>query len=406
VSVDPDPFGLDDLDLVGLRTRPGAKWAQAHGRLAAWVADMDFPVAPPIRDRLIEAARTDVGYPNWPAIGRSPLPDLFIERMAARFGWSPDGERLHEIVDVMHGVSIAIHHLTRPGEGIVVHLPAYYPFLETIRGAGRRVVPVPAQLVDGAWSFDHAELDARLRTGGDEARLVLLCHPHNPTGHVFPRDELEQLAEIATRHDLAVLSDEVHAELVHPPNGHIPFATIGEDAAARTVTVTSASKAFNLAGLRWAILHAGHRGLHEQLEALPRHYFGAPNLMGVAATEAAWTGGDDWQRAVAARLDANRRRLATLLADHLPGVRCAVPDATYLAWLDFRALDLGDDPAAVMRERGVELSSGPRFGPEGVGFARLNFATSARVLEAIVRAMATSPTDRDLETEARSAGKR
>jgi cystathionine beta-lyase len=265
---------------------------------------------------------------------------------------------------------------------------------------------VPAQLVDGAWSFDHAELDARLRTGGDEARLVLLCHPHNPTGHVFPRDELEQLAEIATRHDLAVLSDEVHAELVHPPNGHIPFATIGEDAAARTVTVTSASKAFNLAGLRWAILHAGHRGLHEQLEALPRHYFGAPNLMGVAATEAAWTGGDDWQRAVAARLDANRRRLATLLADHLPGVRCAVPDATYLAWLDFRALDLGDDPAAVMRERGVELSSGPRFGPEGVGFARLNFATSARVLEAIVRAMATSPTDRDLETEARSAGKR
>jgi cysteine-S-conjugate beta-lyase len=404
--VSVDPFGLDDLDVAGLRARPGAKWAQAHGRLAAWVADMDFPVAPVIRDRLVEAARTDVGYPNWPAIGRSPLPDRFIERMKARFGWSPDGERLHEIVDVMHGVSLTIHHLTRPGDGIVVHLPAYYPFLETIRSADRRVVPVPAQMVDGAWSFDHDELDARLRTGADEARLVLLCHPHNPSGHVFPRAELEQLADIAMRHDLAVLSDEVHAELVHPPHGHIPFATIGEEAAARTVTVTSASKAFNLAGLRWAILLAGHRGLHDQLDALPRHYFGAPNLMGVAATEAAWTGGDDWQRAVAVRLDANRRRLSTLLADHLPGVRYAVPDATYLAWLDFRALDLGDDPAAVMRERGVELSSGPRFGPQGVGFARLNFATSDRVLETIVRAMATSPADRDLEAEARPAGER
>ncbi len=406
MSADPDPFGLDDLDVAGLRARPGAKWAQAGGRLAAWVADMDFPVAPVIRDRLVETARTDVGYPNWPTIGRSPLPERFVERMTVRFGWCPDGERLHEIVDVMHGVSVAINHLTRPGDGIVVHLPAYYPFLETIRSAGRRVVPVPAQLVDGAWSFDHDDLADRLRSGADEARLVLLCHPHNPTGHVFRRAELEQLADIALRHDLAVLSDEVHAELVHPPNGHVPFATIGEDAAALAVTVTSASKAFNLAGLRWAILHAGHRGLHEQLEALPRHYFGAPNLMGVTATLAAWTGGDDWQRAVAARLDANRRRLTTLLAEHLPGVGYAVPDSTYLAWLDFRALDLGDDPAAVMHERGVELSSGPRFGPQGVGFARLNFATSDRVLEAIVQTMATSPADGDLEAEVRAAGER
>jgi cystathionine beta-lyase len=404
---DADPFGLDDLDVADLKARPGTKWSRAGGRLAAWIADMDFPIAPAVRDRLIEVARTDVGYPDWPAIGRSALPERFAERMATRFGWAPDVDRLHEVGDVMQGVSVAIHHLTRPGDGIVLHMPAYHPFLETIAAAGRRIVPVPAELVGGAWRFDHDELAARLRQEGpDAARLLLLCHPHNPLGHVFTRAELEQLAEISTRHDLAVISDEIHAELVHPPHGHVPFAALGDEAAARTVTVTSASKAFNLAGLRWAILHAGHDELQSALDALTPHYFGAPNLMGVAATAAAWSDGDEWQRAVAARLDANRTRLTPLLAEHLPGVGYAVPDATYFAWLDFRALALGDDPAATLRERGVELTSGPRFGPTGIGFARLNFATSEGVLEQLVRAMPGLPGHGDLGAEAGAAGER
>jgi cysteine-S-conjugate beta-lyase len=404
---DGDPFGLDDLDVAELKARPGTKWAHAGGRLAAWIADMDFPVAPAIRDRLIEVARTDVGYPDWPAIGRSSLPERFAERMATRFGWAPAVARLHELGDVMQGVAVAIHHLTRPGDAIVLHMPAYHPFLGTIAAAGRRVIAVPAELVGGAWRFDHDELDARLGDAGPgAARLLLLCHPHNPLGHVFSRTELEQLAEIANRHDLAVVSDEIHAELVHPPHGHVPFAALGEDVAARTVTVTSASKAFNLAGLRWAIMHAGHDAMQSALDALTPHYFGAPNLMGVAATEAAWSDGDQWQRAVAARLDANRTYLATLLAEHLPGVGYAVPDATYFAWLDFCPLSLGDDPAATLRERGVELSPGPRFGPQGIGFARLNFATSARVLDDIVRAMAGSAGDGDLDAEAGATGER
>jgi cystathionine beta-lyase len=304
----------------------------------------------------------------------------------------------------MQGVSVAIHHLTRPGDAIVLHMPAYHPFLGTIAAAERRVVEVPAHLHDGAWRFDHEELGARL--AAEPARLLLLCHPQNPTGHVFTRPELEQLAEIAGRHDLVVVSDEVHAELVHPPHEHVPFASLDPDVAARTVTVTSASKPFNLAGLRWAILHAGADELQSALDGLPEHYFGAPNLMGVAATEAAWSEGDDWQRAVAARLDFNRTYLAELLAAHLPDVRYAVPDATYLAWLDFRSLGIGDDPAAVMRERGVELSAGPRFGPQGRGFARLNFATSAPVLQRIVAAMAGSPENGDLQPETGAIGER
>jgi cysteine-S-conjugate beta-lyase len=393
-----DPFGLDDLDVERLKARPGTKWHLPRGRLAAWVADMDFPIAPPIRDRLVELARADVGYPDWPVVGRSMLPERFATRMATRYDWNPAVDRLHELADVMQGVSVAIHHLTRPGDAIVLHMPAYHPFLGTIAAAGRRIVEAPAQLHDGTWRFDHDELDARLTA--DPARLLLLCHPQNPTGHVFTRRELEQLAELAARHDLVVVSDEVHAELVHPPHHHVPFASLDREVAARTVTVTSASKPFNLAGLRWAILHAGADELHSALDALPNHYFGAPNLMGVAATEAAWSEGDAWQRAVAARLDHNRTYLAELLTGHLTGVGYAVPDATYLAWLDFSALGLGDDPAVAMRQRGVELSAGPRFGPQGRGFARLNFATSARVLERIVVAMAGSPAHGDLQSEA------
>jgi cysteine-S-conjugate beta-lyase len=399
-----DPFGLDDLDVERLKARPGTKWHLPRGRLAAWVADMDFPIAPAIRNRLLELARTDVGYPDWPVVGRSMLPERFADRMAARYDWKPAVDRLHELADVMQGVSVAIHHLTRRGDAIVLHMPAYHPFLRTIAAAGRRIVEVPAHLHDGAWRFDHETLDARLTA--EPARMLLLCHPQNPTGHVFTRPELERLAEIAARHGLVVISDEVHAELVHPPHHHVPFASLDPEAAARTVTVTSASKPFNLAGLRWAILHAGADELQSALDALPDHYFGAPNLMGVAATEAAWSEGDDWQRAVAARLDFNRTYLAELLATHLPDVGYAVPDATYLAWLDFRALDVGDDPAVVMRERGVELSAGPRFGAQGRGFARFNFATSARVLERIVAAMAGSSPNGDLQPEAGAAGER
>ncbi len=380
-----DEHGLDPA-LKTLRGRPGVKWASIDGRLAAWVADMDFPIAQPIADRLQALAGSDVGYPNWPSLLRSPLPERFAARMSDRFGWEPAADRLLELADVMQGVVVAIHHLTAPGDGVVLHVPSYPPFLSAIAAAGRRLIEVPAQLVDGRWGFDHDELDDRLAR--DPARMLLLCHPHNPTGHVFDRVELDRLAEIAMRHDLVVVSDEIHGELVHPPHRHLPFASLGSEVEARTVTVTSSSKAFNLAGLRWAIAHVGSAALHSALAALPDHYFGAPNVMAVAATEAAWQDGDEWQAAVGRQLDANRVRLVDLLATHLPGVGYSIPDATYLAWLDCRGLELGDNPAATFRRRGVELSPGPRCGPQGQGFARLNFATGPTLLAQIVEAMA------------------
>lgn len=375
-----DPFGLRSLRVEDLERRPGVKWQRDPGRLAAWVADMDFPVAPAVRDALVELATTDVGYPNWPRTGaRSPLPERFAARMSDRFGWEPGQDRLHELADVIQGVRIAIHHLTEPGDGIVLHTPAYPPFLASIRRAGRRLVDVP-------WPFDLDAVEDRLQV--ESARMLLLCHPHNPTGEVFDRSTLERLAELAARFDLVVVSDEIHADLVHAPHHHVPFASLGADVEARTITVTSASKAFNLAGLRWAVAHAGSDVLQRSLADLPEHYLGAPNVMAVAATEAAWRDGDAWLNAVLAQLDENRRLLGDLLAHHLPDVGYRPPDATYLAWLDARRLDLGDDPAEEFRRRGVELSPGPTFGPQGRGFVRLNFATSPDILRRIVVTMA------------------
>jgi cysteine-S-conjugate beta-lyase len=374
-----DPFGLRSLDVEQARTRPGAKWQFHPAAYAAWVADMDFPIAPAIRDRLIEVATTDVGYPVWGGKrGVSPAVIAFIDRMVERYGWSPRPEWLFEMNDVIQGVRVAVHHLTRPGDGVVLHTPAYHPFLDTIDSMHRRIVRVPSP-------FDHDALDSTL--GREPARLMILCNPHNPTGHVFTRPELEHIAEIAARHDLVVVADEVHADLVHAPHGHVPFESLGPEVASRTITVTSASKAFNLAGLRWAIVHAGSEAMRSALDALPAHYLGTPNVMAVEATATAWAAGDAWLESVRAVLDENRQALSGLLAARLAGVRYTPPEATYLAWLDCRELGLGDDPSLTFRERGVELSPGPQFGEEGRGHVRLNFATSPAILAETVAAM-------------------
>ena len=373
-----DPFGLRSLDLDELRARPGAKWHRFHPRIAAWVADMDFPVAPAIREALVRTVTGDLGYPDWPYLRNTPMRPITVARMQRRFGWEPQTERLHELSDVMQGVHLAVQHLSAPGDGVVVHTPAYYPFLDTLKVTGRRLVAVPSP-------FDHDELDDRLST--ESARLMILSNPHNPTGHVFTRAELERIAEVAARHHLVVVADEVHADLVHDPHVHVPFESLGREVSARTVTLTSPSKAYNLAGLRWAIMHAGHEPLHDLVLSMPRHYFGTPNVVSTAAAAAAWTQSDDWQAAVRQVLDENRQALVGLLAMHLPGVRYEPPDATYLAWLDCRGLGLGDDPAEAFRWVGVELSPGPQFGPGGAGHARLNFATSPAILEQIVSSM-------------------
>jgi len=379
-----DEFGLRSLDVEQLRRKRGAKWGARDARFSAWVADMDFPVAPAIIDGLQAVIDgNEFGYPNWGGpFSKSPAAKLFCPRMSERFGWEPNPDRVHDMIDVIQGMRSSVHHLSVPGDGVVLHMPSYHPFIDTIGEMERRLVPV----VREGDAFDYDDLERRLTE--DPATLWILCHPHNPLGHVFQRTELERIAEIAERFDLVVISDEIHSDLMMPGHTHIPFESLGPHVSARTVTVTSASKAFNLAGLRWAVVHAGSAAMNEALGALPGHYLGAPNVMAVTATIAAWTEGDAWLDAVLEVVDENRRELSGLLDSYLPGVVYEPPSATYLAWLDCRALQLGDDPAETFRSRGVELSPGPQFGPQGLGHARINLATSPGVLAATVEAMA------------------
>jgi cystathionine beta-lyase len=196
------------------------------------------------------------------------------------------------------------------------------------------------------------------------------------------------MADIAERQDLLIISDEIHADLTYAPNTHLPIASLSPEIAARTVTIHSASKAFNVAGMRHAVAHVGPAAVRAAWDALPDHLLGALNLVAAEITEVAWSEGDAWLAAVTAYLDRNRRWLGALLAEHLPDIGYVPPEATYLAWLDCRAMG-GDDAAfRVFEQRGVQLTAGPDFGRGGDGFVRLNFATSAAILELIVRSMA------------------
>ena len=376
-----DPYNLRSLDIEQVRARSGAKWQYDPAGYAAWVADMDFPIAPAIRDRLIEVASTDVGYPAW-SRGVSPAAAAFVDRMAGRYGWNPQPSWLYEMNDVIQGVRVAVHHLTGPGDGVVLHTPAYHPFLDTIASMGRRIVRVPSP-------FDHDALDSALAR--EPARLMILCHPHNPTGHVFTRAELERIAEIAVRHDLFVISDEVHADLVFPGHTHIPIASLGPEIAARTLTLMSATKAFNIAGLRCAVAIFGSESLKTRFRALPAHIRGGINSFGLGASEVAWTQAQPWLDEVMAYLDGNRAIVADFVKQRLPGIRHVTPEATYLAWLDCRALALPEDPFTFFLERGrVALSDGRKTGQGGEGHVRLNFATSRPILQQILERLEKS----------------
>lgn len=384
---------FDGLDPEVLRARAGAKWqVPPDGVLPASVADMDFPVAAPIVSRLRGAVAGDLGYPDWPQ-GASPLREAFASRMAERFGWCPDAARVREFSNVTQAVFVMIELLTQPGDAVAVHTPSFRPFIDGIARMNRWLVPIRMCRDRDGWTFDPDRLSADLASV--RCPVLLLVNPHNPTGRVFTEPELRALADICERHDVTVIADEVHADIAFPGHRHIPFAALGPAAARRTVTITSASKAFNLAGLRCAACHIGPERLWRALASRPAELTGSVGILGVIATLAAWHEASAWLDGTLAYLDGNRRLVGDVLGRRMPAISCDLPEATYLAWLDCRSLGWGADPAAeFLRRARVQLSPGPDFGIGGDGFARLNFATSRpvlrRILDRIVRAASCS----------------
>jgi cystathionine beta-lyase len=365
---------LDELDLPDLAGRSGLKWVQATaaGAIPAWVADMDFPIPDPVREALRSAAGGDLGYPAWDDDSRqNPLVDAYVERTAHRHGHRPDPAGIRLFTEVIQALQAILHVTTVPGDAVAMHTPSYPPFLETIERMGRRLVPLP--LIDDGEGhvFDPSPLAG--------CAALILVNPQNPTGRVFTERELSGIATLAREHDVLVIADEIHSDLVHEPHRHLPFAPLAPE---RTVTLNSASKAFNLAGLRCAVADVAVPHVREALDRLPPMLLGQPGTLGVLGTLAAWEHGEPWLAEVRGLLDRNRRMVARAFP------RLRPPEATYLAWLDLH--ELGDDPAArILTEAKVMLSRGLDFGPGGAGFARLNFATSEPVLTEILRRLET-----------------
>ncbi len=377
------PF--DAITLAELRARHSAKWRHYPADvLPAWVAEMDYPLAAPIARALHDAVlRHDCGYADAGDLGA-----VFAGWAARTYGWAIDPADVRLVADVMTAVAELIRLATEPGDAIVIDPPVYAPFASTIRGHGRRLVQVPLASDRGRPCLD---LDGLARAYAAGARMHLLCSPQNPTGIVHDRASLAALAELADRHGVLVVADEIHAPLALPGATHVPFLTVSAAAARAGVALVSASKTWNLAGLKAALVVTGSAEARARIARLGPELAWHAGHLGVIAARAAFVDGDPWRQQALAILDRNRALLAELLAAALPEIRYRPPEAGYLAWLDCRALGLARDPGLVFLERGrVALSPGPGFGPGGAGHARLNLATTRALLEDAVARMATA----------------
>ncbi|HEX6153540.1 MAG TPA: aminotransferase class I/II-fold pyridoxal phosphate-dependent enzyme [Solirubrobacterales bacterium] len=369
---------LTDLSPAELRRRRSAKWSQyPPDVLPAWVAEMDFPLAPPVTRALQDAIDAgDCGYANPSELGAA-----FAEFAATRHGWEVDPAQVSPSPDVVGAITAVLGAIAEPGDRVVINTPVYHPFFAVIEEAGCALVEAP--LVE-----DELDLEAIEREFAGGAVALILCSPHNPAGTVPSREQLAAVAEAAARHGAWVLADEIHAPLTLPGAEHVPFLTVSDAAAARGIAFWSASKAFNLAGLRCAEIVTASPEAAAVIERLPVSATHCGHF-GALGSIAAFRGGGPWLEDVLAVLDYNRRLLTDLLGERLPEVGYREPEAGYLAWLDFRGLDLGSDPSQPILERGqLALSPGPQFGPQGAGFARLNFGTSPALVEKAVERIA------------------
>ena len=374
---------LGTCSLSRLRQRTSAKW-RAHPAdvLPAFVAEMDFDLAAPIKQAVTDAlAAGDCGYAHKGALG-----DAYAAFAADRLGWGVDPGRVYPIPDVMTGLAEVIEAITPPGSGIVVNPPVYPPFRFRFGFYGWRIIDAPLTRDEtGRYDLDPAAIEAALSQPG--AAAYVLCSPHNPTGNVWSARQLEMVADLCQRHGAALLVDEIHAPLVLPGARFVPFGSLRHEMAGHAFVFTSASKGWNIPGLKCGLAIAGSdRGaalLEERWEALVAAH------LGVLASVAAFTEGLPWLDAVLHQLDQNRALLADLLRERLPAVGYAQPQASFLAWLDCRALGLGDDPATAFLDKGqIAVSRGPDFGSQGSGFVRLNIGSSPELIAEAVRRMA------------------
>lgn len=376
---------IDRTTVADLRARGSFKWtAPGPDGFGAAVAEMDFGAAPAVLDALRDLSdRALFGY--LPHHLADELATTCADFVADRFGWSVDPGDVRHVGDVLGALELAITRFSRPGSPVILPTPAYMPFLAVPPYLGRDVLQVPMIEDGGRFTLDLDGIDEAFRAGG---HLLVLCNPYNPLGRVFTLDELRAVTAVVDRHGGRVFTDEIHAPLVFPGHRHVPYASTSSTAAGHAITAVSASKAWNLPGLKCAEVILSNDADRDAWTALGPFPGNAASVAGVVASIAAFRDGRGWLDEALAYLDDSRHLLTDLLARHAPGVRYRPPEGTYLAWLDCRALDLPDSAGALVTARSkVLVVDGPAFGAGGAGAFRFNLATPRAVLAELVERM-------------------
>ena len=347
--------------------------------LPFWVADMDFRAPAPVIDALkVRAEHGIFGYTQVKDDYFAVLQNWF----RTRHDWTVERRELILTPGVVFAIATAIRAFTIKGDAVLIQQPVYYPFANMIRQNERVIVDNPLRLIEGRYEIDFADFEQKIIE--HRVKLFILCSPHNPVGRVWTRAELEQIAAVCLRHNVIVVADEIHEEFVRPGFRHVPFASLSEEAAAITVTCTSPSKTFNLAGLQISNIFIRNTQLRRRFkEELSRTGYDEPNTLGLTGAKAAYEHGAEWLAQLLAYIEENHARTKSFLAAHLPKVQIIEPEGTYLLWLDFRAYGLSDEALneKIIREAHLWLDDGPIFGAGGSGFQRINIACPWATLE-------------------------
>lgn len=370
-------------DEIRVKRSTSTKWLRFPSDvLPAWIADMDLGIAPEIAEELNQrVAFGDLGYPTTEI--EEQFIDAFADRYFERYNTPLDPQLGLASTDVVQSIFIALLTLSSPGDGVIVQTPIYPPFLESVNATGRTLKENPLIETADSWEINFDQLEKL--ASEEKTTLLLLCSPHNPTGRVFTQNELVKVADICSRHGVVVVADEIHCDIVYEPNIHIPFASISPEFAAKVVTMTSATKSFNIAGMRASVVHFGSRELKDKYESYDRHIRGSLSTLSMLAATTAWRKGDSWLDATLSALAQNRTRLSRFIEDADLDLHFRAPEGTYLAWIDFRDTKASNSPHEfLLGNAKVALSPGQDFGTPGIGWARLNFATQPEILEEIL----------------------
>jgi cystathionine beta-lyase len=349
-----------------------------------WVADMDFLPPQPVRHALAERVALGLFGYEFPT---PALAEAICDWLARRHGWSVRPEAIVFLPGLVSGMNLVARAFGRVGDSAVMLTPIYQPFLSVPANQGMTATTVTMHWrIEGQRIHGEVDYEAFARAIGPRTSLFLFCHPHNPTGHEWTRDELQRLAEICLSHNVLICSDEIWSDLILEGTQHTPLASLAPEIGRQCITLMSPSKTFNIPSLGFGFAVIENEALRRRFIAANNGVLPYPNAMGLAAAEAAYRCCDQWLDALRHYLTENRDVLLDYVGRHFPAVRTTLPNATYLAWLDFRAINLDDPHRFFLEKARVALNDGAMFGPGGQGFVRFNFGCPrAQMLEALER---------------------